>query len=77
MELESGGEILINNQPATKRLRRQIGYVHQDDVFLTHLTVKQSLQFAGEMSIPDDVSTSEKMEIVQGMTRTLSKKEFR
>ena len=52
VELEKG-EILINNQRATKQLRRQIGYVVQEDIFLTHLTVKQSLQFAGELSIPD------------------------
>ena len=43
MTLERG-EIIINKKPATKLLRRQIGYVMQEDIFLSHLTVQQSLQ---------------------------------
>ena len=43
MELESG-EILINGKEATKTLRRKIGYVLQEDVFFSHLTVNQTLQ---------------------------------
>lgn len=43
MSLDSG-KILINGKKATKRLRRGIGYVLQEDVFFSHLTVNQTLQ---------------------------------
>lgn len=43
MEL-ADGEILINGQKPTKTIRRRIGYVLQEDVFFSHLTVNQTLK---------------------------------
>jgi len=43
MELASG-EILFNNQKPSKAMRRKVGYVLQEDVFFSHLTVNQSLK---------------------------------
>ena len=43
MEL-TDGEILINGQKPTKTIRRRIGYVLQEDVFFSHLTVNQTLK---------------------------------
>jgi len=63
VEIESG-EILINNEKATKRLRRGIGYVLQSDNFFSHLTVEQTLQFVGELRLPDALSSTQKCEVV-------------
>ena len=43
MEL-AGGEILFNDQKPSKMMRRKVGYVLQEDVFFSHLTVNQSLK---------------------------------
>ncbi|XP_057306202.1 uncharacterized protein LOC130644562 [Hydractinia symbiolongicarpus] len=58
------GKILINGQKATKRLRRGIGYVLQEDVFFSHLTVNQTLQFVGEVRLPDKLSKQQKHGVV-------------
>jgi len=60
----TAGSITVNGEPMTKRVRRRIGYVLQEDVFFSHLTVQQTLQFAGELRLPDTLSKSMKMEKV-------------
>ena len=37
------GHVEMNGQPLSKRLKRQISYVLQTDVYFTYLTLKQSL----------------------------------
>ena len=37
------GEIFVNGQAITKRLRRQISYVVQEDIFLSSLTLAETL----------------------------------
>ena len=41
-------------------LRRGIGYVPQDDILHTQLTVRQALQFTAELRFPEDVSAEER-----------------
>jgi ABC-type multidrug transport system ATPase subunit len=41
-------------------LRRGIGYVPQDDILHTQLTVRQALQFTAELRFPEDVSPEER-----------------
>ena len=38
------GEITLNGKKATKTLRRKLGYVLQEDVFFSHLTVDETLK---------------------------------
>lgn len=73
MDIESG-KIKINNQVANKRLRRQIGYVVQEDIFLSHLTVQQTLDFVGELSLPESLPKEKKTEVVNNVIDQLSLK---
>ncbi len=41
-------------------LRRGIGYVPQDDILHTQLTVRQALQFTAELRFPEDVTAEER-----------------
>ena len=63
MEL-TGGQITINNQKPTKTMRRKIGYVLQEDVFFSHLTVNQTLKFVGEIRLSDSLASEQKSKIV-------------
>lgn len=37
------GDITLNGMRYNKQLRRRMGYVHQDDVFMTRLTLYETL----------------------------------
>ena len=40
----NAGSIIINGENTSKTLRRKIGYVMQEDIFFSHLTVRQTLE---------------------------------
>ena len=44
------GTIKINGEKASKLLRRKIGYVLQEDIFFSNLTVRQSLEVSFSQS---------------------------
>lgn len=58
------GEITMNGKKATKTLRRKIGYVLQEDVFFSHLTVSETLKFVGDIRLPDSMKKDDKYKIV-------------
>ncbi|XP_065677438.1 uncharacterized protein LOC136092809 [Hydra vulgaris] len=60
----NSGSIEINGESASKILRRKIGYVMQEDIFFSHLTVRQSLEFIGKIRIPEDMKWSQKKALV-------------
>jgi ABC-type multidrug transport system ATPase subunit/pSer/pThr/pTyr-binding forkhead associated (FHA) protein len=56
------GAVLVNGANLYEqydRLRRQIGYVPQDDIIHRELTVRQALEFAGQLRLPADVARAE------------------
>ncbi|KAF6002632.1 hypothetical protein F1559_000727 [Cyanidiococcus yangmingshanensis] len=68
----SEGSILFNGQPRTHATRRLIGYVMQDDVFFSNLTVGQTLQFTADIRLPRSMSAQEKRERVDEVLRFLN-----
>lgn len=70
----TGGDITINGEKATKRQRRRTGYVLQSDTFFAHLSVKQTLNFAGELRLSDSIPKAEKYQKVQNLMQTLGLK---
>ncbi|KAK1408609.1 hypothetical protein QVD17_40534 [Tagetes erecta] len=69
------GKITYNNRPFTGSMKRQTGFVTQDDVLYPHLTVTETLLFTAMLRLPESLSQNEKIELVErvigelGLTR--------
>lgn len=50
------GQILFNHRPRSARTKRKIGYVMQDDVFFSKLTVRETLNFTAQVRLPQSFS---------------------
>ncbi|WVZ55522.1 hypothetical protein U9M48_006170 [Paspalum notatum var. saurae] len=56
------GCISYNDEPYSKSLKRRIGFVTQDDVLFTHLTVKETLTYAALLRLPRTMTRQQKKE---------------
>lgn len=56
------GCISYNDEPFSKSLKRRIGFVTQDDVLFTHLTVKETLTYAALLRLPRTMTQQQKKE---------------
>ncbi|ONK81882.1 uncharacterized protein A4U43_C01F33830 [Asparagus officinalis] len=55
-----GGSITYNDEPYTKSLKHKIGFVTQDDVLFTHLTVRETLTYAARLRLPKTMTKQQK-----------------
>lgn len=58
------GEVLADGQPLTEAFRSNCGYVMQDDVLFSNLTVQETLEFAASIRLPASVSVATKQQLV-------------
>ncbi|KAF8720397.1 hypothetical protein HU200_023900 [Digitaria exilis] len=56
------GSVSYNDEPYCKSLKRRIGFVTQDDVLFTHLTVKETLTYAALLRLPRTMTRQQKKE---------------
>uniref|UniRef100_J3LK60 ABC transporter domain-containing protein n=2 Tax=Oryza brachyantha TaxID=4533 RepID=J3LK60_ORYBR len=56
------GCVSYNDEPYGKSLKRRIGFVTQDDVLFTHLTVKETLTYAALLRLPRTMTRQQKEE---------------
>ncbi|XP_021349695.1 ABC transporter G family member 21-like isoform X2 [Mizuhopecten yessoensis] len=68
------GTITLNGSPLNKTQRRRLGYVSQDDIFLSNLTLWETLYFTAMIRIPDQVSQQEKTEKIYSVVDSLGLK---
>ncbi|CAK8691387.1 unnamed protein product [Clavelina lepadiformis] len=61
----------IGGLPLTKKTRRKISYVLQQDIFFPNLTLQQTLEFAAELRLPESMPTACKKEIVAQLIEQL------
>jgi ABC-type multidrug transport system ATPase subunit/ABC-type multidrug transport system permease subunit len=66
----AGGNVLFDGSPRNDRTKRHIGYVMQDDVFFTNLTVRQTLEFTAAIRLS---GTLTKEEISDRVTKVVSR----
>ncbi|XP_033747907.1 ABC transporter G family member 14-like [Pecten maximus] len=68
------GTINLNGSPLDKAQRRRLGYVLQDDIFLSNLTLWETLYFTAMTRIPDKVPKQEKIEKIHRIVDSLGLK---
>ncbi|KAG8100869.1 hypothetical protein GUJ93_ZPchr0013g37792 [Zizania palustris] len=56
------GCVSYNDEPFSKSLKRRIGFVTQDDVLFSHLTVRETLTYAALLRLPRTMTTQQKEE---------------
>ncbi|KAJ9568124.1 hypothetical protein OSB04_004090 [Centaurea solstitialis] len=56
-----GGKITYNDKPFTSVMKRNTGFVTQDDVLYPHLTVIETLVFTALLRLPNTLTTHEKV----------------
>ncbi|KAL5007552.1 hypothetical protein ScPMuIL_016358 [Solemya velum] len=68
------GEVTVNGKKLNKRIRRKICCVLQQDVFLPNLTLKETLEFAAMVRLPDEMITAQKRSKVEELIGILDLK---
>nr|CAB3219647.1 ABC transporter G family member 14-like [Phallusia mammillata] len=61
----------IGGQPLTKKTRRKISYVLQQDIFFPNLTLQQTLMFSAELRLPESMPLQTKKQIVAELIEQL------
>ncbi|KAF5728020.1 ABC transporter G family member 9 [Tripterygium wilfordii] len=56
-----GGNITYNGKPFSNKMKRNTGFVTQDDVMYPHLTVTETLVFTALLRLPDTFTKEEKV----------------
>lgn len=66
------GQIMVNGKEATgKEINRLSGFVHQDDVVLPTMTVREAITMSALLRIPPEVSKTGKMQRVDETIRMM------
>jgi len=70
------GEVRLNGQLINEKIRKNLGhiagYVMQDDVMLTGLTVRETLIFSALLKLPKNLTKKQKLERVEDIISKLS-----
>ncbi|KAK4184983.1 ZEB2-regulated ABC transporter 1 [Podospora australis] len=71
-----GGDTLINGVPTDATFQHQVGYVQQQDLHLSTMTVREALEFSALLRQSADVSRAEKLKYVDHVIDILEMREF-
>jgi ABC transport system ATP-binding/permease protein len=74
MTLPDRGQVLVNETPlaaAPEMFRNTIGYVPQDDILHSELSVENSLDYTARLRLPSDVTPQQRHSIVTATIETL------
>ncbi|XP_067673746.1 uncharacterized protein [Haliotis asinina] len=69
--VRKSGEITLNGHKLTRRLRKSMGYVMQEDVFFSALTLRETLYFAAMIQLPEKMPHQVKMSRIQDILDAL------
>lgn len=70
----TSGEVTLNGEPFSKRLRRKLAFVQQQDVFFSQLTLYETLYFTARLRLPESLSEAEKKQKIDDIVNTLDMK---
>ncbi|KAI9360404.1 hypothetical protein DFJ73DRAFT_79391 [Zopfochytrium polystomum] len=67
-----GGEIMIDGEPAElSTLRSLVGYVDQEDLLMSTMTVRETLMFSASLRLPESVSRADRVRVVNEVMESL------
>lgn len=66
----SGG-VFVDGKPITKKFKRRMGFVFQDDLMLWNLTVYETILFAAKLKLPQSLSDAVKHERTMELLKVL------
>ncbi|RLV96492.1 Protein SNQ2 [Spathaspora sp. JA1] len=70
------GDMLVNGKPLDSSFSRRTGYVQQQDIHVTEVTVRESLQFAARLRRSQEVSDDEKLNYVEKIIDVLDMNDY-
>lgn len=70
------GDMLVNGLPVDQTFKKRTGYVQQQDLHLSELTVRESLIFAARLRRPASVPDEEKLAYVEKMIKILDMEQY-
>ncbi|CAK7892680.1 protein Snq2p [[Candida] anglica] len=70
------GDMLVNGAPLDASFSRRTGYVQQQDIHVSEVTVRESLIFSARLRRPNTVSDEEKIEYVEKIIDVLNMGEY-
>ncbi|XP_062121692.1 uncharacterized protein LOC133835546 isoform X3 [Drosophila sulfurigaster albostrigata] len=65
------GNVYLNREPLSKRWRRKIGYVLQEEIFFTQLTLRETVLYTALLRLPESMARAEKLRLVDHILDTL------
>ena len=67
------GEIFVNGEICNQNMGNiRKGYVRQEDIFYSQMTVRETLRFVARLKLPREVTYEEKMTVVEKLIKRLS-----
>lgn len=70
------GETMINGNPTDASFQHKVGYVQQQDLHLSTMTVREALEFSALLRQSAEISRPEKLQYVEHVIDTLEMQEF-
>lgn len=70
------GDVLVNGVPIDATFQHQVGYVQQQDLHLSTMTVREALEFSALLRQPTHFSRKDKLQYVDYVIDTLEMQEF-
>lgn len=67
----NSGYIYVNNEVLTKKWRRKICYVLQDEIFFPGLTLRETVMYTALLRLPEKMSVEEKINLVDSILVSL------
>ncbi|KAK1407086.1 hypothetical protein QVD17_38697 [Tagetes erecta] len=65
------GKITYNSKPFSSAMKRNTGFVSQDDVLYPHLTVTETLVFTALLRLPNSLTTQQKITLAEDVINQL------
>ncbi|KAL4745768.1 hypothetical protein BDW72DRAFT_211010 [Aspergillus terricola var. indicus] len=70
------GQTMVNGNPTDLSFQHKVGYVQQQDLHLSTMTVREALRFSAVLRQSAEISRSEKLEFVEKVIDTLEMREY-